>query len=177
MGPVCIEHERDHKFVAKDKEQKRPRCGVCGRGKSNLAHHGTPASLNVFASSRNEFVYLSAKRAWEERLTELMDVSGMEKPFAGKVLVEGEMCFPDRGRRDQGNYRFIIEKALGDALTLGGWLEDDDWSRYEFGNLAHVYRRGESWTRLMLFPAERVEPPPPEARRKPAPQDTALFAA
>jgi hypothetical protein len=45
-----------------------------------------------------------------------------------------------------------VEKALGDALVEGGWLEDDDWSRFEFGGLAAVYERGVSRTRIMVFP-------------------------
>jgi hypothetical protein len=68
------------------------------------------------------------------------------------VLVEGECTFPDRHRRDQGNHRFMVEKAMGDALTTGGYLEDDDWSRYEFGGLAHRYEKGVSRTRLLVFP-------------------------
>jgi hypothetical protein len=66
------------------------------------------------------------------------------------------MCFPDRRRRDQGNHRFIVEKALGDALVAGGWLPDDTWEHYEFGGLAMRVERGESWTRLMLFPSGGV---------------------
>jgi hypothetical protein len=65
--------------------------------------------------------------------------------------VEGQCTFPDRTRRDQGNHRFMLEKAMGDALVAGGWLEDDDWSRYEFGGLSAVYEKGVSRTRLMVF--------------------------
>lgn len=168
-----IEHRRDHKFKPKP-GQKVPRCEICGRGKGNVAHVGTPKSLNVFASSRSEFVYLNAKQMWQDRITELLREQGVE-PFE-RVVVEGEVCFPDRQRRDQGNYRFILEKALGDALTKGGWLEDDDWSRYEFGNLAYHYAKGECWTKLILFPAVHHDlTDPPEPRAKPAPQEQALF--
>jgi hypothetical protein len=174
MEPVMIEHHRDHKFVAKDREQKRPRCAVCERGKGNIAHFGTPKSLNVFASSRNEFTYLRAKQMWEERIVELLRDAQLEP--AGRFLVEGEMCFPDKIRRDQGNYRFIIEKAMGDALTSEGYLEDDDWSRYEFGNLTYRYEKGVSCTRLVLFPAERAEfVEPPAVKSVPSVQDETLF--
>ena len=61
---------------------------------------------------------------------------------------------PDRKRRDQGNHRFLLEKALGDALVAGGWLDDDDWARYEFGGLQMVYERGVSAMRLFVFPSE-----------------------
>jgi hypothetical protein len=66
--------------------------------------------------------------------------------------VEGEVTFPDTGRRDQGNYRVILEKALGDALVTGGWLRDDSWDHYEFGGLTMRVWPGESATRLMIFP-------------------------
>jgi hypothetical protein len=46
----------------------------------------------------------------------------------------------------------MVEKAMGDALTTGGYLEDDDWSRYEFGGLAYRYEKGVSRTRLLVFP-------------------------
>jgi hypothetical protein len=69
-----------------------------------------------------------------------------------RVLVEGEVTFPDRIRRDQGNYRTTIEKFLGDALVEGGWLPDDDWGHYEFGNLERRYEKGVRRVALTLFP-------------------------
>ena len=62
------------------------------------------------------------------------------------------MTFPNRIKRDQGNFRWMIEKALGDTLVGGGWLPDDTWDRYEFGGLTYKYEKGVSATRLMLFP-------------------------
>ena len=43
--------------------------------------------------------------------------------------------FPARRRRDSGNYRVMLEKALGDALVEGGWLPDDTPEHYEFGGV------------------------------------------
>lgn len=146
-GPVEILHERDHRFA------KRPGrgCEQCGKGRHDIAHHGTPQSVRLFGSGANHFTYQTIKHAWQQRLTELLNVAELPKGL-GRVLVEGEVCFPDRQRRDQGNHRFVVEKALGDALTAGGWLEDDDWSRFEFGQLAYRYEKGQSWTRLVVFP-------------------------
>ncbi len=146
---VEIEHIRDHEYDG----PPRGRCAQCGKGKPDMAHVGVPFSLNVFASSRSEFVYLRAKQAWQDLFVGLL--AAADFPTCRRVVVEGELCFPDRRRRDQGNYRFILEKALGDALTEGGWLEDDDWTRYEFGGLAYRYEKGEAWTRLVLFPSDR----------------------
>lgn len=40
--------------------------------------------------------------------------------------------FPTRGRRDEGNFRWMLEKALGDALTNGRWLADDSTEQFRF---------------------------------------------
>jgi hypothetical protein len=63
------------------------------------------------------------------------------------------MTFPDRRRRDEGNFRFFLEKALGDALVSGGWLADDDGARFSFGSVAFRYERGVRRVRLSLFPS------------------------
>jgi hypothetical protein len=133
------------------REVKRQGCARCGKPKQDESHIGAPSSLNALGSG-NPQIYMGMKSRWQALLLARLEASGLPKPL-GRVLVEGEATFPDRIRRDQGNYRVLIEKALGDALTEGGWLEDDDWTRYEFGNLAYVYERGVSRTRLMLFPS------------------------
>jgi hypothetical protein len=102
--------------------------------------------------SGNAMVYASLKERWQRFLTELLVDSGLELGL-GKVYVEGEITFPDqRTDRDQGNFRIVIEKALGDALEAGGWLPRDDWAHYEFGQLQMRIEPGVSATRLMLFP-------------------------
>jgi len=126
-------------------------CARCGRPKNDAGHLGTPPSLNAFGRSGDGFVYLNLKEQWGEALRVELERSKLPKGLA-HVLVEGEVTFPDRQRRDQGNYRVLIEKALGDALTSGGWLPDDDWQHYEFGGLAYRYEPGVSRTRLLLFP-------------------------
>ena len=151
--PVEIEHRRDHAFV---KQSKRP-CADCGRPKTHPVHLGGPQSLNVGGSGSNHFAYQTAKKQWQAVFTALLEATGLPTGLA-RIVVEGERGFPDRTRRDQGNFRFMIEKALGDALVTGGWLEDDDWQRYSFGDLAYRYKKGEAWTRLMLFPTAAQSP-------------------
>jgi hypothetical protein len=34
-----------------------------------------------------------------------------------------------------------------------GYLENDAWARYEFGNLKYRYEKGVAYTKLMLFPS------------------------
>lgn len=150
-APVILRQEQDHPWT----RRSRRGCAICGRARAAVQHLGAPPSLNVFGSG-NQRVYQSWKKAWSGAFAALLQDAHLPKPLAG-VLVEGRVCFPTRLRRDQGNYRFLLEKALGDTLTEGGWLADDDWSQYEFGNLAYVYEKGRSWTELVLFPAVASE--------------------
>lgn len=139
--------------------KRRTLCASCGQTKAHQDHMGAPPAFRELGSG-DQRVYQSVKAQWQQLLTQLLEESGLPKGLA-RVMVEGEATFPDTQRRDQGNYRTLIEKALGDTLTAGGWLDDDDWSRYEFGNLAYRHEAGVSRTRLMLFPAA-VEPPLPQ---------------
>lgn len=139
-------------------------CARCGLAKKHRDHMGAPPSLNVLGSG-DQRAYIGMKDQWQEALTELLEASGLPRGL-GRVTVEGEVTFPDRREdRDQGNFRVVLEKALGDALERGGWIERDDWTRYEFGGLACRHERGVSRTRLILFPAAVVE------------REPALFAA
>lgn len=174
LQPVYIEQRRECHFKAKpcklcDKPKSNrvhtpkktatcrgsyPRgCATCGRNKGDHAHFGAPASFNVWSGSGTSGTqaYLGVKDTWQAILTKQLEASGLPKGL-GKVYVEGEIVFPDPGERDQGNFRVIVEKALGDALEAGGWLEKDDWSRYEFGQLSMRVEPGVSATRLTLFP-------------------------
>jgi hypothetical protein len=159
FGYVEIQHVQHHPF---EKDRTRG-CGHrdnsgrrCGKSKTDMLHQGHPPSMNATGSG-NQFVYQAHKKAWGARLVELMENAGLPKPV-GYVFAEGIACFPDRKARDQGNYRWMLEKALGDALQEGGWLADDDWSRFEFGNLRYHYAKGESWTLLRLEPQEVPRP-------------------
>lgn len=144
IEPVEIELTAHHAY----RKTKRG-CAVCKQAKTHPDHLGAPPSLNVLGSG-NQFAYIALKKAWGELLSAQLEMSGLPKGLS-HVLVEGQCTFPDRRRRDQGNHRFMLEKALGDALVAGGWLADDSWEFYEFGGLAAGYEKGVSRTRLMVF--------------------------
>lgn len=152
IEPAMVEIVRACHFKRKPDEDGHRKLGClrCGRPKSHRAHMGQPPSVNPLGSG-NPAGYQAQKHQWQALLGDLLAASDLPKGLA-HVLVEGEATFPTRQRRDQGNHRFMLEKALGDALVDGGWLEDDDWSRYEFGNLVASYEKGVSVTRLVLFP-------------------------
>lgn len=180
LEPVELFHERDHEFVKRpsrpgvglDRKGKPrviqpPGCERCGGAKTLMTHHGVPPSFNVFGSGANPRVYQDLKHAWQTRILELLEASGLPRQLS-YVLIEGELCFPQRAGgkgRDQGNFRVVLEKAAGDALEEGGYVggfkkgvfqPNDNWEHYEFGSLAHCVIPGQCWTRLMVFP--RSEP-------------------
>lgn len=136
-------------------------CAGCGRYKGDEAHFGEPPSFNVSAG-RNPNVYRALLDQWKAIFTTLLLASDLPGDCS-RIVVEGEAVFPTAKRRDQGNFRVITEKALGDALVDGGWLPNDEWDRYEFGNLTQRVQPGVSETRVILFPMfpapEPVKPP------------------
>jgi hypothetical protein len=147
VQPVQIEHARDHAF----KKWSAKTCWTCRQAKAHPDHHGYVPSLNVLGDG-NRFAYRAIKTAWEDRFASLLEQADLPRPL-DRVTVEGEITFPDKRQRDQGNHRALLEKALGDALVAGGWLPDDSWERYEFGGLQARYEKGVARTVLMLFPA------------------------
>jgi hypothetical protein len=152
--PVEILHTPDHSYVAPPDGFKGCKA-IDGGGKPcNKARmhplHNLP-TLNLFGSGNHWQTYQGAKKHWSIWLTDALEASGLPKGLES-VLVEGRLCFPTRRQRDQGNHRYFIEKVLGDVLEEGGWLVNDSWDHFEFGNLAKLYAKGERWLSLRLFP-------------------------
>src|SRR5947207_1933958 len=87
-----------------------------------------------------------------------------------RVEASAVLTFPTRRRRDEGNYRALLEKALGDALVEGRWLVDDTPERFTFGTVS--FAEGQPRTAIELrcrVPAQRSDdatraPPPGSAR-------------
>lgn len=178
--PVMIEVVRECAFVAKPcglcglpksnrahspkktatcRYKRQNGCATCGAAKSDERHFGEPPSLNFFSFSGLTGPLLSSsKQAWQKLLLDRLRASALPTGLS-RVYVSGEVTFPVDARRrdgeynrDQGNFRVLIEKALGDALEEGGYLPSDGWDRYEFGDLAQRVVAGESATRLTIFP-------------------------
>ena len=70
----------------------------------------------------------------------------------GAVRVEARLTFTTRRRRDEGNFRTPVEKATGDALVAGGWIEDDDPEHFRFGELTINPEPGYALTMLYITP-------------------------
>lgn len=150
MTEIEITVRRDHQFAAKP--GTRTVCRDCGMSRFHPAHGAV--SLNQFGKNKSSYVYNQAKQLWQLELRRLLTEA--EMPVCERVQVMGLMCFPDQRDRDQGNYRYFIEKALGDALQAGGWLANDKWDYFEFGQLDKTYQKGQQWTTLRLYPEPHV---------------------
>jgi hypothetical protein len=145
---------------------KWPRgCNRCGENKSASVHFGQPASFNVWSGSGAEGTqaYKGVKDIWQRILATLLEECGLPRGQQ-RIEAEGTITFPNHATRDQGNFRVILEKALGDALVGGsdkagvdgGWLKDDNWDAYEFGALHARVVPGVSATELRLRPTSPI---------------------
>jgi hypothetical protein len=167
LEPITLIHRRDHVFEGKLSEGgvkiKRARCERpgCGKAHSNLAHHGYAPSMNVGGSGWNPHVFQGAKknwaRVWGGHLQETPLWGWKERfgPF-GSVRVEAQVCYPDQGKRDQGNFDYLLHKMFADLLVAEGYLTDDQFypaEMYVFGGLTAVYTPGEASTIVTVFPA------------------------
>ncbi len=114
-----------------------------------------PPSLNDVAGQGSRYRWIAAKKRWYGLLQAALVDAGMLPCLS--VYVEGQVTFPNRIKRDQGNYRAPLEKFLGDALQRGGYLPDDDWAHYQFGDLQAGYEKGVSRTQLVLFCSGLIE--------------------
>jgi hypothetical protein len=147
-----IRHVPDHAYSKGPKGARGCKAligGVaCGKARAHPDHHLPTMNETL---TQDWKVYQGALRQWKPYLVERLAACGLPRGLES-VLVEGLCCFPTRSRPDQGNHRAFVEKALGDALQEGGYIPEDTWERYEFGNLQRRVVAGERWTELRLFP-------------------------
>jgi hypothetical protein len=108
-----------------------------------------PPSMNDIVGQGTRWRYTKAKRDWTAILKPAIVRAGLEP--CDRIVAVGEITFPTRAKHDQGNYRFMLEKALGDVLQ-DGWLPDDSWDHYEFSDLTCRYEKGVRRTRICLMP-------------------------
>ena len=94
-----------------------------------------PASVNRTRGERWQATR-RRKQQLQSDLHFLLLHGGIPRPIPGAaVTVTGVVRYPKRRRRDEGNIRAPLEKALGDALVDGGWLPDDTPEHFTFGEL------------------------------------------
>jgi hypothetical protein len=99
----------------------------------NLKIPGLPASLNRVGSRGSHFAFYREKRKWEG----MLQIALLEQRVPRRLnFVDASAILypPTTHRRDAGNYRMMLEKALGDVLVSGGWIEDDTPDQFRFGD-------------------------------------------
>lgn len=117
----------------------------------NLTTLELPLVPKSYNSTRYAPWYVS--RAANEELKQTIGFALMEmggERGRASVKASALLIFPTRRRRDEGNFRTPLEKALGDALVEGRWIEDDTPDRYSFGAVAFSNERGAAQTVLTL---------------------------
>jgi hypothetical protein len=105
-----------------------------------------PPSLNTVATSHWR-KYGRIKKAWQGYCEGALMAEAVPRRLKA-VKAKAILTFPQDRRRDEGNFRFFVEKALGDALTNGGWLADDTAEQYTFG--AIEFEKGRKRTTIRL---------------------------
>lgn len=99
---------------------------------ATLSIPGTPPSFNAIGYRSHWAVGRRHKQQWQQFLSIALMEQRVPRGLKA-VSVTAEIRFKQRRRRDEGNFRVILEKAFGDALVEGGWLPDDTGDEYHFG--------------------------------------------
>lgn len=111
----------------------------------------TPPSLNVVAGRR--WQWTKAKRRWQTDLGVLLMAEQLPRGLH-RVEASAVLTFPTRRRRDEGNFRALLEKALGDALVEGGWLDDDTPDHFSFGAVTFALGAARTTVEVTAYPKE-----------------------
>lgn len=109
-----------------------------------LSIPGTPKSFNQVGYHSHWTVNRREKLNWQGWIALALMEQKVPRRLK-RVEVKATLRFKQRRRRDEGNFRVVLEKACGDALVEGGWLPDDDADLYRFGRVE------------LLAPVERPE--------------------
>lgn len=104
-----------------------------------------PPSLNRTGTRGSWKVTSRHKRQWQGDLWSLLMAEQLPKGLK-RVVASATLRFPTARRRDAGNFSWLLEKALGDALTQGGWLSDDTHDRFRFTGVTIESERGPART-------------------------------
>jgi hypothetical protein len=115
-----------------------------------LTYDDCPPSLNTMATAhwrRYQRVKQRWQGIWEVHLLTARVPKGLTIVKASAILQ-----FPHERRRDEGNFRFILEKTLGDALTKGGHLPDDTPDHYRF--MGVTFEKGDAKRTILTLEYE-----------------------
>jgi hypothetical protein len=175
VGPELgmFEFTVQRRCVFEKKPAKKKGCARCGLPALHPDHLGLPPSINE-AVGKDRMTYLRAKEAWHRVLGEGLVRCGLPRGLES-VQVEMRVGVPIYREQDEGNRRWLVEKAFGDTLVggyvrtrtvnketvkelviPGGWLVSDSafpLVRYSMGAVTFEHTPGEASTTLTVFPS------------------------
>jgi hypothetical protein len=121
-------------------------------GEVEIRHSATPPSLNAVGSRGHWREFHQAKREWQTIFEQLLIGSSLPRGCT-QVGAGARLTFKVERRRDEGNFRTLIEKSLGDALVNGGWLPDDTPDYFRMGPV--VLEKGDRAATIVVLYYER----------------------
>lgn len=127
-------------------------------GRIVLAMPRTPRSVNALGFRGSSRELQREKRAWEDEIAMSLMAEGFQpRPQFDHISASVVLRFPTNRRRDTGNFRVLLEKAIGDALRgpeaawkEGRWIPDDTPEHYEFKALTFAEDVGHPRTLITL---------------------------
>lgn len=116
--------------------------------RATLEVPAVPPSLNAVGYRSHWSAGRKLKREWEQMLGTALMVAQVPRGI-DTVSATAEIHFKQKRRRDPGNFRVILEKALGDILQQG-WIVDDTAEFFSFGVVQLVAPSPEPLTLIHL---------------------------
>lgn len=115
-------------------------------GRVTIAIPRTPPSLNAWLSAHWRVRHRQKEILQSEIAVELYR---WQMPACARVEATVSFRFPDRRRRDVGNFSATLEKCLGDALRPA-YIPDDDHKRFAVVAASIEDAVGDPLTTVML---------------------------
>jgi hypothetical protein len=120
-----------------------------------LTYRDVPPSYNTYqrAHWRKQ---ARLKKEWQQVFESLLLASRAGRGPWKRVEAKARLRFKDHRRRDEGNFRVPIEKALGDALVNGSWIPDDTFNFFQMREVEFEPETGDPRivVTLTFFPHE-----------------------
>jgi hypothetical protein len=115
-----------------------------------------PPSMNKIGGHSSHWRYQFHKKKWNDLIGYTLIAVHGRTPLIPTVRVTALLRFPTNRRRDEGNFRMMLEKAMGDILQSGGWLPDDTPDYYRFGEVTIEDEIGPNRTILFIEQEARL---------------------
>lgn len=112
----------------------------------------TPPNLNSFGMG-SRGAHMKMHRLKKKWINDYFGIVFKEVQLPKGLLrvVATAVCrFPQKRKRDEGNFRWSLEKFLGDALQQHGHLDDDTADEYTFPKLTFDPTTGTKRTLITL---------------------------